>query len=282
MLPGYDALLEAAIAHVTSLKKNGDRYMVIRPPRTAPLPLPSRTISSDSLAKPEATEVSPRPVETTQADLTEIELGGLDSIRDRALVCQKCPHLVSTRKNVVFGVGNPSAELMFVGEAPGLEEDRQGEPFVGPAGQLLTRIISAMGYSRETVYIANVLKCRPDTPGQEWGNRPPTPDEMQTCLPYLQAQIDLIRPRVLVALGAVAIKALTGSSDGINRLRGEFKQFRNIPLMPTFHPSYLLRKEKEGRTVELQEKRKVWEDMLQVLEKLGREISEKQRGFFLK
>lgn len=281
MPPGYDALLEAAIAHVTSLKKNGGRYIVIRPAVADQSPPPKIT-SSDSVAKTVAMEAAPRPVQPAQADLTEIELGGLESIRERALVCQKCPHLVSTRRQVVFGVGNPSAELMFIGEAPGVEEDRQGEPFVGPAGQLLTRIISAMGFSRETVYIANVLKCRPDTPGQEFGNRPPTAEEMQTCLPYLQAQIDLIRPRVLVALGAVAIKALTGSSEGINRVRGEFKQFRNIPLMPTFHPSYLLRKEKEGRTVELQEKRKVWEDMLQVLQKLGREISEKQRGFFLK
>ena len=120
--------------------------------------------------------------------------GGMDELRQRALSCLKCPHLVKSRKNVVFGVGDIHARLMFVGEAPGADEDAQGEPFVGAAGQLLTRIIKTMGLSRETVYIANILKCRPDTPGQSFGNRKPTPDEMKTCLPYLLAQIDLIRP----------------------------------------------------------------------------------------
>jgi DNA polymerase len=164
---------------------------------------------------------------------------------------------------------------MFVGEAPGADEDAQGEPFVGAAGQLLTRIIKTMGLSRETVYIANILKCRPDTPGQSSGNRKPTGDEMKTCLPYLLEQIDLIRPKVLVALGATAIEGLLGAGGGIGKLRGKFQTFRNISLMPTFHPAYLLRNQA------LSEKRKVWEDMLQVMEKLQLPISEKQRGYFL-
>jgi uracil-DNA glycosylase family 4 len=205
-----------------------------------------------------------------------LSAGGMDDLRQRTLSCLKCPHLVKSRKNVVFGVGDIHARLMFVGEAPGADEDAQGEPFVGAAGQLLTRIIQTMGLSRESVYIANILKCRPDTPGQSFGNRKPTPDEMKTCLPYLLAQIDLIRPAVIVALGSTAVEGLLGKSEGIGKLRGKFHTFRETPLMPTFHPSYLLRNQA------LTEKRKVWEDMLQVMQKLEMPISEKQNGYFLK
>ncbi len=191
------------------------------------------------------------------------------------MVCVKCSHLASSRQNVVFGVGDPNAALLFVGEAPGADEDQQGEPFVGAAGQLLTRIIQTMGLSRDTVYIANILKCRPDTPGQAYGNRKPTLEEMKTCIPYLHSQIDIIQPKVVVALGATAVEGLLGKTEGITRLRGRWQTYRGIPLMPTFHPSYLLRSQA------LSEKRKVWEDMLQVLEKLGRPVSEKQRVYFL-
>lgn len=206
----------------------------------------------------------------------EARAAAFADLRRRALACVKCPHLVAARRNVVFGVGSPDAELMFVGEAPGADEDEQGEPFVGKAGQLLTRIIQAMGLSRDTVYIGNILKCRPDTPGQLSGNRKPTPEEMQTCLPFLQEQIDLIRPKVLVALGATAVEGLLGKTAGITRLRGHWQTYRGIPLMPTYHPAYLLRNQSNS------EKRKVWEDMLQVMEKLGLPISEKQRNYFLK
>jgi uracil-DNA glycosylase family 4 len=188
----------------------------------------------------------------------------------------KCPHLVTSRKSVVFGVGNLDAQLMFVGEAPGADEDVQGEPFVGAAGQLLTKIIQATGLSRSDVYIANILKCRPDTPGQSSGNRKPTSEEMATCIPYLHEQIDLIRPKVLVALGATAVEGLLGKTVGITKLRGNWQTYRDTPLMPTFHPSYLLRNQA------MTEKRKVWEDVLAVMEKLGMSISEKQRNFFLK
>ena len=194
----------------------------------------------------------------------------------RALKCVKCPHLASSRKNVVFGVGSIDAELMFIGEAPGADEDEQGEPFIGRAGQLLTKIITAMNLNRQTVYIANILKCRPDTPGESAGNRKPTPAEMKTCEPYLLEQIDLIRPKVLVALGATAVDGLLGKTVGISKLRGQWQTFQGIPLMPTYHPAYLLRNQA------LSEKRKVWEDMLQVLAKLAAPISEKQRGYFLK
>jgi DNA polymerase len=198
------------------------------------------------------------------------------ALRERAMSCVKCPHLAKSRRTVVFGTGDIQARLMFVGEAPGMDEDARGEPFVGAAGQLLTRIIKAMGFTRETVYIANILKCRPDTPGQSSGNRKPTPEEMRTCLPWLLEQIDLVRPEVMVALGATAVEGLLGKGEGISKLRGRFQTFHDVPVMPTFHPSYLLRNQA------VTEKRKVWEDMMQVLEKLGAPISEKQRGFFLK
>lgn len=205
----------------------------------------------------------------------------MQAIRERALVCQKCPHLVRTRTQVVFGVGSLEAEVMFVGEAPGAEEDRQGEPFVGPAGQLLTRIIQAMGYTRETVYIGNILKCRPDTPGAKWGNRAPRPEEMETCKPYLFSQVEIIRPRVLVALGGTAVQGLLGLSTTLGAVRGRWHHFRGIPVMPTYHPSYLLRSE-DAADKGFSEKRKTWEDMLKVLEKVERPITAKMRGYFLK
>lgn len=221
---------------------------------------------------PEKKVVVPAPA----APDPEAKAAAMRDLRERALACVKCPHLASSRKSVVFGVGDINAPLMFVGEAPGADEDVQGEPFVGAAGQLLTRIIQTMGLTRQTVYIGNILKCRPDTPGQSSGNRKPTAEEMQTCIPYLHAQIDLIQPRALVALGATAVEGLLGKTEGITRLRGRWQTYRGIPLMPTFHPSYLLRNQA------LTEKRKVWEDMLAVMEKLGMPISEKQRSYFLK
>jgi DNA polymerase len=182
---------------------------------------------------------------------------------------------VAARKTVVFGVGDINAQLMFVGEAPGADEDEQGEPFVGKAGQLLTKVIQTTGLARDAVYIANILKCRPDTPGQASGNRKPTGDEMQTCIPFLHEQIDLIRPKVIVALGGTAIEGLLGKTVGIMRLRGHWQEYRGIPLMPTYHPAYLLRNQA------LSEKRRVWEDMLQVMERLSMPISDKQRNYFL-
>jgi uracil-DNA glycosylase family 4 len=199
----------------------------------------------------------------------------LAPIRERVRVCVKCAHLACSRTQTVFGVGNPDAELMFIGEAPGVDEDRQGEPFVGRAGQLLTRIIETMGLLREEVYIANILKCRPDTAPGSFGNRPPTPLEMQTCRPYLVEQIDIIQPKVLVALGAVAVEGLLGTRRTMRELRGKWHSYNGIPLMITYHPAYLLRNQAPS------EKRKVWEDMLQVMERLERPITEKQRSYFL-
>ena len=199
-----------------------------------------------------------------------------ESLRKAVLACEKCPHLVRSRTQVVFGVGNPEAELLFVGEAPGADEDAQGEPFVGKAGQLLTKMIQAMGFERSDIFIANVLKCRPDMPEGESGNRKPKPAEMATCLPWLREQIDLIQPRAIVALGATAVEGLLGETSPMRDLRGRWLEFQGIPVMVTYHPAYLLRNQT------ITEKRKVWEDMLLVLEKLGKKISAKQRAFFTK
>ena len=199
----------------------------------------------------------------------------LAAVQERVRPCTKCPNLASSRTQTVFGVGNPDADIMFVGEAPGADEDAQGEPFVGRAGQLLTKIIKAMGFPREEVYIANVLKCRPDVPAGSFGNRPPTPREMQTCRPYLMEQIDIIKPKVIVALGAVAVEGLLGTRAPMRELRGRWDSFNGTPLMITYHPAYLLRNQSPS------EKRKVWEDMMLVLERLEKPITEKQRNYFL-
>jgi len=199
----------------------------------------------------------------------------LEPIRARVRACTKCAHLACSRTQTVFGVGNPDADLMFIGEAPGIDEDKQGEPFVGRAGQLLTKILRAMNFAREDVYIANILKCRPDTPAGAFGNRAPTPIEMQTCRPYLVEQIEIIQPKVLVALGAVAVEGLLGMRGTMRELRGHWHAYNGIPLMITYHPAYLLRNQAPS------EKRKVWEDMLLVLERLERPITERQQNYFL-
>ena len=306
MSKAYQQLLDATIQHLEDLKAQGRRFVSVstetleglqrlgRRPPIKPVSLPAKpaTAPAPQVSPPKPTlpvSVSTRetpPLSAAQVEVApaasspplspEAKTAAFAELRQRALSCRKCEHLATSRKNVVFGVGNIHAELMFIGEAPGADEDEQGEPFVGKAGQLLTKIIQTMGLSRETVYIANILKCRPDTPGQSAGNRKPTAEEMQTCIPYLHEQIDLIRPKVIVALGATAVEGLLGKTIGITRLRGQWRTYRGIPLMPTYHPAYLLRNQA------LSEKRRVWEDMLQVMEKVGMSIHERQRNYFLK
>ena len=181
----------------------------------------------------------------------------LAAIRQDVGPCTRCKLHMQGRKQIVFGVGNPNADLMFVGEAPGADEDVQGEPFVGRAGQLLTKIIESIGLQRSDVYIANVIKCRPPQ------NRNPEPDEVASCQPFLFQQIDAIQPRVIVALGTFAAQALLGSVVPISRLRGQLHDFRGgAKLIPTFHPAFLLRSPDR--------KRDVWEDMKKVRELLAR------------
>ena len=271
MAPAYNELLDAAIQHLEDLKSRGVKHVAVSNEslRALAAPIARRNLGL-SIQNP-ATATNP-----PELKIQNSKLKAFNELRERALACVKCPHLASSRKNVVFGVGSIDAQLMFVGEAPGADEDEQGEPFVGKAGQLLTKIIETTGLSRSDVYIANILKCRPDTPGQSAGNRKPMPEEMATCIPYLHEQIDLIQPKVIVALGATAVEGLLGKTLGITKLRGNWQTYRGTPLMPTFHPSYLLRNQA------MSEKRKVWEDMLAVMEKLGMPVSEKQRNYFLK
>ncbi len=290
----YDELLTATVQHLEHLKSQGVRHVAVSTETLRQLSKPA-TATQFSISRPKieqpktAIEPIPTPIRPPvdlvplPVDVAPVPKQTLDpkekaaafaALRERVMVCVKCEHLASSRKNVVFGVGNIDAQLMFVGEAPGADEDAQGEPFVGRAGELLTKIIQAMGLQRSEVYIANILKCRPDTPGEAAGNRKPTTDEMATCIPYLHEQIDLIRPKVLVALGATAVEGLLGKTIGIMKLRGNWQTYRGTPLMPTFHPAYLLRNQA------MSEKRKVWEDMLAAMEKLGMPISEKQRNYF--
>ena len=308
MSDAYHQLLDATIQHLEDLKSRGVRHVAVAPETLRALAQPAAAKSQipnlkSQIEKPAATvpavqsaignrqSATPSPAAEQESLLSlpgetvpsqsplldsQAKAAAFAALYERALACVKCPHLASSRKTVVFGVGSIDAQLMFVGEAPGADEDEQGEPFVGKAGQLLTKIIQAMGLQRGDVYIGNILKCRPDTPGQSAGNRKPTADEMATCIPYLHEQIDLIRPKMLVALGATAVEGLLGKTIGITRLRGNWKTYRGIPLMPTYHPAYLLRNQA------MSEKRKVWEDMLAVMEKLEMPISQKQRNYFLR
>jgi DNA polymerase len=212
-----------------------------------------------------ADDTSPAAVELADAGVvsvpmtfarSEVEL--LAAIRDDIGECTRCKLHTMGRSQIVFGVGNPSADLMFVGEAPGADEDAQGIPFVGRAGQLLTKMILGMGLKREDIYIANVLKCRPP------GNRNPEPDEIAMCEPFLFRQVASIQPKVVIALGAFAAKTLLKTQDPISRLRGRVFDFRGAKLIPTFHPSFLLRS--PGY------KREAWEDLKKALVLLGREI----------
>ena len=191
----------------------------------------------------ETAAVVPAAIYTSQAE-------ALRAIRSDLGDCTRCKLHTLGRRQIVFGVGNPNADLMFVGEAPGADEDIQGEPFVGRAGQLLTKIIEAIDLKREDVYIANVIKCRPP------GNRNPEPDEVEQCEPFLFRQIDTIRPKVIVALGKFAAQSLLRTMDPITRLRGREFKYRDAILIPTYHPAYLLRTPSA--------KRDVWEDMKKV------------------
>lgn len=211
------------------------------------------------------------------------------ALRDLVLRDATCCARVFPGKRVVFGVGSVDASVMFIGEAPGADEEEQGEPFVGRAGQLLTRMIKAMGLEREQVYIGNILNWRPEmgprsADGFQTGNRPPTQDEMAYCLPFIRAQIDIIQPKVLVALGKTAVDGLLGADrfKSMGAARGTWHAYNGIPLRATYHPSYLLRQEGLRSETAMKIKRDAWEDLLAVMEKAGLPISEKQRGYFQK
>ena len=239
--------------HLAWLRDAGVREVPVPEPVTLVRPASAPAV----LARP-APPAAPRPpapaVESRPAATAVAQKGcgspDLLAIREDLGDCRRCK-LAGGRTTLVFGVGAPRAELMFVGEGPGADEDLQGEPFVGMAGQLLTKMIEAMGYRREQVYIANVVKCRPP------GNRNPEPDEIVACEPFLKRQIEAVQPRVIVALGKFAAHTLLHSTVPITKLRGQWSEYAGVRLMPTFHPAYLLRSP--------QEKAKAWEDLKLVM-----------------
>lgn len=230
-------------------------------------PAPARFVSAPIAPQ---TPNQPPPTLSTAASLFDQPLESpartphekarmLDELnRLHVIPCTKCPELVRNRTQTVFGVGNPAAELVLVGEAPGQEEDAQGEPFVGPAGQLLNRILAACGFSRQDVYICNVLKCRPPN------NRTPLPHEIANCRGYLEQQLAIIAPKYICCLGAVAAQTLLNTNQSIGKLRGQVHRYRGAALICTYHPAYLLRNPAA--------KREVWEDMKLLLRTMGRPV----------
>lgn len=235
-----------------SLKEDGIEHVYVS--KKGPAGTSGMSSPDVSIGDPETKNGSPlkaRGNDKLPAESKSPDGDNLQALRDKVQKCKLCAELAKTRHKVVFGAGNIHAKLVFVGEAPGADEDQQGLPFVGRAGQLLTKIIEAMGMTRDQVFICNVLKCRPP------GNRPPAPEEVVNCRPFLKQQLEIIKPKMIVALGNHAVKALLQTEQGISALRGTFKEYEGIPVMCTYHPAYLLRSPGE--------KRKVWEDMKKVM-----------------
>ena len=285
MSGAYSQLLEATVVYLELLKQKGVRYVDVSPELVKTLV--ESASREGSIIKGNKQVQSQTVIQSSRADgpsvydsprLSSVDKSSaMDQLREEILSIEKSPEILASGANLVFGVGAIEADLMFIGEAPGVDEDREGEPFVGKAGQLLTKIIQATGLDRDKVYIANVLKYRPDTPGKSFGNRKPRPDEIESWFPFLKRQIEIIQPKVIVGLGATAIEGLLGHMPtGITRLRGNWQSYCSVPVMPTFHPSYLLRNQSWAV------KRQVWQDMMQVMERLNMPISDKQRGFFLR
>ena len=250
-------LLASLGAYLQELQESGIDGLSLEPAAAA--------ILEPSPAQPVSAQLEPQQI-VQQADSVVAEKQEtLEQIRKNLGDCQRC-RLGATRNKLVFGAGNPKARLVFVGEGPGADEDQKGEPFVGDAGKMLNRIISAMGLQREEVYICNVVKCRPPQ------NRNPEKDEIAACSPFLLRQLHSIKPDVIVALGTFAAQTVLGSKEPISRLRGKFHDFHGVPLMPTYHPSYLLRSGGNSDSFWT-----VWDDMTQVLRLLKLPVPEKSR-----
>ncbi len=241
-----------AVRHLEWLRDAG----VSEVPLTAATSRPVQTVTVSCPSPPQGERARARPSGGPYS-LSDRGCGSEDLLVVRREIgeCTRCK-LAGGRRTLVFGVGDPHAHLMFVGEGPGADEDAQGEPFVGKAGQLLTKMIEAMGFRREQVYIANVVKCRPPN------NRDPEPDEIEACEPFLKAQIAAVKPRVIVALGRFAVQTLLRDATPISRQRGKWREYQGVRLMPTFHPAYLLRNPPE--------KRKAWEDLQRVMKEFGK------------
>lgn len=240
-------------------------------PSPSKVPQPVMADSNQS-AGPSAPVESPSGISVVGATARE----KMDSLRAQAQNWQPARSLGSFRDTMVFSTGNLEADIMLIGEAPGFDEERLGEPFAGRAGQKLDAILKAMGTERKQTYISNIVKFRPKMANQTTSNRKPTPQELKAWLPFIEEEVKVVAPKVLVALGGTAAQALLACELSVARMRGEFHRFQGVPLRVTYHPSYILH---EGVTPE---KRMLWEDMLSIMELLNMPISEKQRGYFSK
>lgn len=248
------------------------RARAAKAPQESPAPQPNPQPARPSPAAPAPPQ--PIPAHVTPEGQTKTEC--LESLRKQAETWPAARALDSLRNTLVFATGNPDARIMFVGEAPGYEEEKKREPFVGQAGQKLTDILKAMGLTREEVYISTIVKFRPSTPRQTTNNRKPSSEEMAACMPFILAEIDIVRPTCIVALGATAAEGLLGLKGAADEMRGSWHVLDGIPVRVTYHPSCLLQ-----TNANLSIRRQLWEDMLEVMEKLAMPISEKQRAFFL-
>jgi uracil-DNA glycosylase family 4 len=242
---------------------------------------PAAARVAEELPPPEPSAPAAKPLPAAPVPAITAPADGSAAQRIAALASQAekwapARRLGTLRETMVFSTGNPEADLMFVGEAPGYQEELQREPFVGAAGQKLNDILKAMGLARESVYISNIVKFRPAMPGQTTNNRKPTAEEMASCISFVRAEVEIVKPRCIVALGGTAAEGLLGLTGPVAAMRGTWHEFGGIPVRVTYHPAYLLHNNSGA-----QDKRRVWEDMLEVMEKLGLPISDKQRSFFL-
>lgn len=242
----------------------------------AQAPAAARVAEETPRPEPSAPAAAPAPAPTVSAPAEGSAAQRIAALARQAENWEPARRLGSLRGTMVFSTGNPEADLMFVGEAPGYQEELQREPFVGAAGQKLNDILKAMGLARESVYISNIVKFRPAMPGQTTNNRKPTIEEMASCISFVRAEVEIVKPRCIVALGGTAAEGLLGLTGSVAAMRGKWYEFGGIPVRVTYHPAYLLHNNSGA-----QDKRRVWEDMLEVMEKLALPISDKQRSYFL-
>lgn len=264
-------LVRAARAHLEALADSGVEQLPGRLPSVAAKAAPRTRgpVESAPPLVPVAPAHAPSSAQPRRVLPSEERRRQLQVLSDEVASCTRCP-LHATRTRTVFARGNPDAELVFVGEGPAREDELQGEPFVGPAGELLDKMIGAMGCGRDDAYIMMVVKCRSFEPADPTKDRKPDAGEMAACRPFFDRQLELLDPSAMVGLGATAVQALTGSTTPITRLRGTWRLFKGrVPLMPTFHPAYLLRSPDK--------KRDVWDDLKQVMQRLGKDSSPKDR-----
>lgn len=292
-----DAIRTAIKAQrATPVSPQATQAMGVSPSRPVPAPsAPAKSLSTPAPRKETPAPHTPaaaqrvrpsegQPVEKVSPESIPLDVPAGDvatqisSLKKLAEEWAPAQSLGTLKRKMVFSSGTPETDIVLVGEAPGFKEELEGAPFMGPAGEKLDKILMAMGLNREALYITYICKFRPSLPGQTTNNRKPNAEEMASCMPLVIKELEVIQPKCIIALGASAAEALTGQVNApVGRLRGSWYEFQGIPLRVTYHPSYLLRNEQNNT-----EKRKLWEDMLAVMEKLEMPISEKQKGYFLK